>query len=130
MVGGTHFVPSALPGPFRPFARNGNDHYRHLLNWSTSVLRFDATDVHPSAPALNPFTYASGGFLRGNRYDIHKPRCLTLSASLTKSLQKTLPLVQTGCNLIASIWPGVHLLIPRRKHFDACCSLCSLIAFT
>jgi len=45
---------------------------------SPSIPRFDATDVHTSAPALNPFTYASGGFLRGNRYDLHKATLLDL----------------------------------------------------
>ncbi len=45
---------------------------------SPSAPHFDATDVHASAPALNPFTYASGGFLRGNRYDLHKATLLDL----------------------------------------------------
>ena len=39
---------------------------------------FEVTDVRPSAPALNPFTYASGGFLRGTRYDLHKATLLDL----------------------------------------------------
>jgi uncharacterized protein (TIGR03435 family) len=45
---------------------------------SPPAPRFDATDVHSSAPALNPFTYASGGFLRGNRYDLRKATLLDL----------------------------------------------------
>jgi uncharacterized protein (TIGR03435 family) len=39
---------------------------------------FDITGIRPSAPALNPFTWASGGFLRGNRYDLHKATLLDL----------------------------------------------------
>lgn len=34
--------------------------------------RFEIADVHPSGPALNPFTYVSGGLLRGNRFDLRK----------------------------------------------------------
>lgn len=40
--------------------------------------RFEVTDVRASAPALNFFTYASGGFLRGNYYSLHKATLLDL----------------------------------------------------
>jgi len=40
--------------------------------------RFDITDVHASGPALNPFTYASGGLLRGKRFDLRKATLLDL----------------------------------------------------
>ena len=40
--------------------------------------RFEATDVHASGPALNPFTWVSGGVLRGERYDLRKATLLDL----------------------------------------------------
>src|SRR5690349_19441043 len=40
--------------------------------------RFDATDVHASGPALNPFSWVSGGVLRGERYDLRKATLLDL----------------------------------------------------
>ena len=40
--------------------------------------RFDATEVHRSASAANPQTYRSGGFLRGNRYDLRKATMMDL----------------------------------------------------
>jgi uncharacterized protein (TIGR03435 family) len=39
---------------------------------------FDAADVHPSADATNPYTYMSGGVLRGERYDLRKTTMLDL----------------------------------------------------
>ncbi len=39
---------------------------------------FEATDVHASGPALNPFTWVSGGVLRGERYDLRKATLLDL----------------------------------------------------
>src|ERR1044072_143980 len=36
------------------------------------TLRFDAAEVHRSASATNPQTYRSGGFLRGEGYDLRK----------------------------------------------------------
>jgi uncharacterized protein (TIGR03435 family) len=40
--------------------------------------KFDVADVHPSARAANPYTYLSGGVLRGGRYDLHKATMLDL----------------------------------------------------
>jgi uncharacterized protein (TIGR03435 family) len=40
--------------------------------------RFEITDVHRSAGAANPFTYASGGFIRGSRYDFRKATMIDL----------------------------------------------------
>ncbi|MBZ5578618.1 MAG: TIGR03435 family protein [Acidobacteriia bacterium] len=34
--------------------------------------RFEIADVHASGPALNSFTYVSGGLLRGDHYDLRK----------------------------------------------------------
>ncbi len=40
--------------------------------------RFEAADVHPSERAMNPYTFISGGVLRGTRYDLHKATMLDL----------------------------------------------------
>lgn len=40
--------------------------------------RFEIADVHASGPAMNPFTFASGGVLRGDRYDLRKATMLDL----------------------------------------------------
>lgn len=42
--------------------------------------RFEVTDVHASGPAMNPFTFVSGGVLRGERYDLRKATMLDLIA--------------------------------------------------
>jgi uncharacterized protein (TIGR03435 family) len=39
---------------------------------------FDAADIHRSAPAMNPYTFISGGVLRGARYDLRKATMLDL----------------------------------------------------
>jgi uncharacterized protein (TIGR03435 family) len=39
---------------------------------------FEAADIHPSAPAMNPYTFISGGVLRGARYDLRKATMLDL----------------------------------------------------
>jgi uncharacterized protein (TIGR03435 family) len=39
---------------------------------------FDAADVHMSARTTNPYTYVSGGVLRGGRYDLRKATMLDL----------------------------------------------------
>jgi uncharacterized protein (TIGR03435 family) len=43
-----------------------------------SPPRFEAADVHLSPPARNPYNYASGGVLRGERYDLRKATMLDL----------------------------------------------------
>jgi uncharacterized protein (TIGR03435 family) len=43
-----------------------------------SQPRFEAADVHLSPPANNPYNYASGGVLRGERYDLRKATMLDL----------------------------------------------------
>jgi hypothetical protein len=43
-----------------------------------SQPRFEAADIHLSPPALNPYNYASGGVLRGERYDLRKATMLDL----------------------------------------------------
>jgi uncharacterized protein (TIGR03435 family) len=43
-----------------------------------SQPRFDAANVHLSPSATNPYTYASGGVLRGERYDLRKATMLDL----------------------------------------------------
>lgn len=40
--------------------------------------RFEVTDVHRSASATNPFTWASGGIIRGSRYDLRKATMIDL----------------------------------------------------
>ena len=40
--------------------------------------KFEAADVHVSPPATNPYTFVSGGELRGERYDIRKATMLDL----------------------------------------------------
>src|SRR6516164_6516982 len=40
--------------------------------------RFEAADVHPSPSATNPYNYASGGVLRGERYELRKATMLDL----------------------------------------------------
>src|ERR1700733_6743365 len=44
----------------------------------TKAPVFEIADIHPSASATNPFTLASGGALRGNRYDLRKATMLDL----------------------------------------------------
>jgi len=39
---------------------------------------FEAADVRANPPATNPYTYASGGVLRGGRYDLRKATMLDL----------------------------------------------------
>src|ERR1035438_9270498 len=39
---------------------------------------FEAADVHRSPPAMNPYTFISGGVLRGARYDLRKATMLDL----------------------------------------------------
>jgi len=43
-----------------------------------STPTFDVADVHVSARATNPYTYVSGGVLRGGRYDLRKATMLDL----------------------------------------------------
>ena len=45
---------------------------------SDTVPRFEVADVHRSARATNPYTYMSGGVLRGDRYDLRKATMLDL----------------------------------------------------
>ena len=45
---------------------------------ATHGQTFEASDVHPSARISNPYTYASGGLLRGTRYDLRKATMLNL----------------------------------------------------
>ncbi len=40
--------------------------------------KFEISDVHRSGEALNPYTYLSGGVLRGTRYDVRKATMLDL----------------------------------------------------
>lgn len=40
--------------------------------------RFEIADVHVSPPAANPYTFVSGGELRGERYDLRKATMLDL----------------------------------------------------
>jgi uncharacterized protein (TIGR03435 family) len=40
--------------------------------------RFDVADIHRSVSATNPQTYRSGGFLRGERYDLRKVTMIDL----------------------------------------------------
>ena len=42
------------------------------LAQSPAEPRFEDADVHASGPALNSFTYVSGGLLRGDRFDLRK----------------------------------------------------------
>jgi uncharacterized protein (TIGR03435 family) len=42
------------------------------------TLRFAVAEVHRSANAMNPQTYRSGGFLRGERYDVRKVTMIDL----------------------------------------------------
>src|SRR5215469_13458875 len=39
---------------------------------------FEAAEIHRSAPALNPYTFVSGGVLRGERYDLRKATVLDM----------------------------------------------------
>src|SRR5215467_1387990 len=43
-----------------------------------SQARFEAADLHPSPSATNPYNYASGGVLRGGRYELRKATMLDL----------------------------------------------------
>ena len=45
---------------------------------TSSQPRFEAADVHLSPSARNPYNYASGGVLRGERYDLRKATMLDL----------------------------------------------------
>lgn len=49
-----------------------------LSQVSPTVPRFEATDVHASGPAWNPFSWVSGGVLRGERYDLRKATLLDM----------------------------------------------------
>ena len=40
--------------------------------------RFEAAEIRPSGPVLNPYTLMSGGVLRGERYDLRKATMLEL----------------------------------------------------
>ncbi len=44
----------------------------------TAAPKFEISDVHRSGDALNPYTYLSGGVLRGTRYDVRKATMLDL----------------------------------------------------
>ncbi|HEX4275304.1 MAG TPA: M56 family metallopeptidase, partial [Bryobacteraceae bacterium] len=45
---------------------------------NTPGQTFEAADVHASPRAANPYTYSSGGVLRGGRYDLRKATMLDL----------------------------------------------------
>src|SRR5262249_44126395 len=45
---------------------------------TVSQPRFEAADVHRSPSATNPYNYASGGVLRGERYELRKATMLDL----------------------------------------------------
>jgi uncharacterized protein (TIGR03435 family) len=45
---------------------------------SAQSPRFEAADVHRSASAPNPYTWAAGGVLRGARYDLRKATMIDL----------------------------------------------------
>jgi uncharacterized protein (TIGR03435 family) len=53
-----------------------------LVVFCSTVLaqspRFEAADVHRSVSAPNPYTWASGGILRGARYDLRKATMIDL----------------------------------------------------
>lgn len=52
-----------------------------IAAWSVfgqTTPHFEAADVHPSGPAMNPYTFISGGVLRGARYDLRKATMLDL----------------------------------------------------
>lgn len=46
--------------------------------FAQTAPRFEAADVHPSERAMNPYTFISGGVLRGTRYDLRKVTMLDL----------------------------------------------------
>lgn len=52
--------------------------YRALAQPAPAALQFEASDVHRSTSATNPQTYRSGGFLRGERYDLRKATIMDL----------------------------------------------------
>lgn len=53
-----------------------------FIVFSTTLLgqapRFEVADIHRSGEAPNPYTYLSGGVLRGARYDVRKATMLDL----------------------------------------------------
>lgn len=49
-----------------------------LAQSPVAAPRFEAADVHRSASAPNPYTWASGGVLRGPRYDLRKATMIDL----------------------------------------------------
>jgi uncharacterized protein (TIGR03435 family) len=46
--------------------------------WAQTVPEFEVADVQRSDRAMNPFTFVSGGVLRGDRYDLRKATMLDL----------------------------------------------------
>lgn len=46
--------------------------------FAQTAPHFDAADIHPSERAMNPYTFISGGVLRGTRYDLRKVTMLDL----------------------------------------------------
>jgi hypothetical protein len=46
--------------------------------WAQTVPNFEVAHVHRSDRAMNPFTFVSGGVLRGERYDLRKATMLDL----------------------------------------------------
>ncbi len=46
--------------------------------WAQTLPEFEAADVHRSDRAMNPYTFVSGGVLRGERYDLRKATMLDL----------------------------------------------------
>lgn len=60
-------------------------HRKIISAWAIACIsmlaqspRFEAADVHRSASAPNPYTWAAGGILRGARYDLHKATMMDL----------------------------------------------------
>src|SRR5438874_6122359 len=43
-----------------------------------TLPKFEVADVHRSDRAMNPYTFVSGGALRGERYDLRKATMLDL----------------------------------------------------
>lgn len=46
--------------------------------FAQTAPRFEAADVHKSAPSMNRYTLVSGGVLRGTRYDLRKATMLDM----------------------------------------------------
>ena len=63
---------------------------------------FEAADVQASQRATNPYTYASGGVLRGGRYDLRKVTMLDLIKQHGASIPTPSLADQTGWNSTAS----------------------------